>query len=232
MKTLCIVAGGPSAADTIAQQTGDIVAVNGSHDWLISQGIIPWACGLMDWRERLADMVTPRQGVRYFAATSVHPAMVAKLRGFDVVRWDNDKITGGCTMGLRWLNLGYSLGYRSFELHGFDSSFRDDRTHAYSDPGDGKLKGRVKIDGFLTSLKWVAQITDFFRTRDRFMQPDMGPVSFTIHGDGLFQRRVTENNRVFSPEVHAELNTRRRIPEASIDYSGGIAPSQKGKSYG
>ena len=127
-----------------------------------------------------------------------------------MVRWDYDKITGGCTMGLRWLNLGYSMGYRHFEMHGFDSSYRDGLTHAYPDHSDSKLKGRVKIDGLLTSYRWVAQIIDFFKAID-----ELKSAKFTVHGDGLLQRRFRENNRTFKPDIVAAANACRRKPASS-----------------
>ena len=206
-KTLCIAAGGPSLADTIKDRKGDLVAVNGSHDWLIERGIMPLALGLMDYRPRLATMFTPHRDVRYYVASSVDQAVMKKLAGFDVVRWDYEKIRGGCSMGLRWLTLGYLMGYRNFALHGFDSSFREGRTHAYPHYRDEKHKGKFKVDGFETADRWVAQIIDFFKITD-----ELKSVKITVHGDGLLQRRFKENNRLFEPEIVAAANACRRAP--------------------
>jgi hypothetical protein len=125
-----------------------------------------------------------------------------KLRGCHVVLWhplgppgledllkqlmphDWFAIGGGTTMGLRWLNLGYVMGFRTFRMHGLDSSFRDDRTHAYPDRDRGQV---VTVNGRRTRLNFLVQIEDFKALLERFGQPDFEPIDLDVLGDGLLQ---------------------------------------------
>jgi len=205
-QTLCIAAGGPSINNTIRDRFGTLVTVNGAHDWLIDRGIVPIACGFMDWRPRLADMFTPREDVQYYVADSVHKAVEDKLEGFRVVPWKRIQAGNVCTMGLAWISIGHLMGYRKFDLHGFDSSFREGATHVYPNYQDDKERGKCKIGKFFTADRWVAQIIDFFKLKDRFKDAE-----FTIHGDGLLQQRVKDDNRDFPQRLINEINSRRRV---------------------
>lgn len=202
--TLSIAGGGPSLRDTYREMTGRIAAVNGSHDWLISQGVIPYACALIDPLPELAERITPRDDVVYFVGSCCDPAVLERLKGKHVFLWhvagqlDDEQeiieeatkdwflIGGGSTVSLRWISLGYVLGFRKFALHGFDSSLRGNEHHAY-EHDEGQRPGTLMVGGFETLPAWLAQIDDFNRMLDRLAKPDMEPCSFEVYGDGLFQ---------------------------------------------
>lgn len=206
--TLCVAGGGPSLEDTWNQLDGYVVAVNGSHNWLLERDILPHACGLLDPGEHIADLIDPRDGVRYFVASTCHPAVFRKLEGYHVQLWhpsgtpgiediltehygqDWRAVGGGTTMGTRWINLGYFSGFRNFVLHGLDSSFSNGATHAYPDWRDGKEA--LKVDGFETSLNFLVQVQDFFATIERFKQNDIEPTYFEVKGEGLLQTKWRE----------------------------------------
>src|SRR3989304_3747299 len=176
---LCVLAGGPSLADSYQERRGYLAAVNGSLRWLLERDIVPNACGLLDPGAHMADIIEARPGVNYFVPSICHPSVFEKLTGCHVVLWhpsgqgaetedllrmhrpdDWLAIGGGCTMGVRWINLAYTMGFRSFALHGLDSSFRDSATHAYPDRADDRP--RLTIGGRKTRMKFIAPIQDFF----------------------------------------------------------------------
>lgn len=209
---LCVVGGGPSIEDTWKDFGGYVAAINGSFNWLVAHGILPHACGLLDPREHIADLIEPRDGVRYFVSSTCHPRVFDKLKHLHVEVWHPSgtpgleellrekypgswhMVGGGTTMGVRWINLGYFLGFREFDLHGLDSSFKDGRTHAYPDKRD--KEATIEVDGFKTSMNFLIQVQDFFATIDRFNQQDMDPTRFIVRGKGLLQKKWEEFRKV------------------------------------
>lgn len=196
---LSVAAGGPSLADTFPALTGDIAAVNGSLGFLKERRITPWACGVLDPRPHMTEIVEADPDVIYFVASIVDPGVFDKLEkaGCDIVLWHPSGmfgiegvpgvdlvIGGGCTMGLRWMTLGYVMGYRSFDLHGLDSSYRGRETHAYPDP---LARDRLTHKGRETSPNFIEQVVDFMFTLDRFEKPDMEATTIRVFGDGLLQ---------------------------------------------
>jgi uncharacterized Rossmann fold enzyme len=110
-----------------------IVAIKGAHDWLIDNGVIPDYALAIDPQEHRIAFYKPQPNVHYMIASQCHPAMFDNLDGCQVTLWhpyvkkgqDRPKncmlIGGGTTSGLRAISLFYVLGYRQFELFGFDS---------------------------------------------------------------------------------------------------------------
>lgn len=214
--TMSVAAGGPSLTDTYRDLDGFIVAVNGSLKFLLDREIkdgASYGCGIMDAGEHIADLIVADRRVRYYVASLCDPKVFDKLEGCDVRLWHVSPestedaagvkalldeaypdhwhaIGGGCTMGLRWINLGYFLGFRTFKLHGLDSSFREGATHAYPDRAD--TKDQIEFAGRLTRPNFLAQIYDFFGTLNRFNEPDLEPITIEVFGDGLLQDQWSE----------------------------------------
>lgn len=213
--TLSVAGGGPSLADTYQEMDGYIAAVNGSLAFLLSRDTKPgasYACGILDAGEHIADMIVADKQVRYYVASICNPKVFDKLKDCDVRLWhvtpqsmqDPDGMTailnehsknwmaigGGCTMGLRWINLGYALGFRKFHLHGLDSSFRKGSTHAYPDRAD--TKDRVEFNGWETRPNFLAQLYDFFGVLNRMRGFDLDPIEIKVFGDGLLQEQYRE----------------------------------------
>jgi hypothetical protein len=199
-RVMSIAGGGPSLQDTYKDLTGVIVTANAGLSYLLSKNIVPWACGLLDAREHIADMIEPRKDVFFFVASTCSPKVFDKLKDCTVILWHpsgmpgiseelpegTDMIGGGSTMGLRWINIGYVMGFRRFECHGFDSSYRGTRTHAYDDYRDGKEPSLV-VGGFSTAINFLEQIEDFKKVRGMFGDLEDRP-EILLHGDGLLQR--------------------------------------------
>lgn len=206
--TMSVAGGGPSLADTYMEMTGCICAINGSLKWLLDRDPVEGAnyfCGIMDAGEHIADMIVAHPDVRYYVASHCDPSVFDKLKDYDVRLWhvtpnsmeDEEgaeailddsymqwcAIGGGCTMGLRWIDLGYFLGFRKFNLHGLDSSFRE-TTHAYPDRADSKEW--IEINGRKTRLNFWAQVYDFEELLERLWEQDSN-IQIEVFGDGLLQ---------------------------------------------
>lgn len=207
--TMSIAGGGPSLADTYKGLDGFICAVNGSLKWLLDHDPIEgatYACGIMDAGEHISDMIVAHPDVRYYVASICDPSVFDKLKDCDVRLWHVTPnsmedpegaeaildehypfqwvaIGGGCTMGLRWIDLGYFLGFRKFKLHGLDSSFRAS-THAYPDRADDKQW--IEYNGRKTRLNFLCQVHDFAELLERLWTQDRS-IEIEVFGDGLLQ---------------------------------------------
>ena len=214
--TLSVAGGGPSLQDTYQDLDGFICGVNGSLGFILGKDIKPgasYACGVMDAGAHIADQIVADKSVRYYVASICDPAVFDKLEGCDVRLWhvspDSTEdpegvrailnefypqgwlaIGGGCTMGLRWINLGYLLGFRKFNLHGLDSSFRKGSTHAYPDRAD--TKDRIEFNGYETRPNFLAQVYDFFGVLNRLSEPDHEATEVNLFGEGLLQTEWRE----------------------------------------
>lgn len=246
--TLSVAGGGPSLQDTYPELDGVIAGVNGSLRFLLEREIkegASYICGIMDAGEHIADMIVADPRVRYYVASVCHPSVFDKLEGCDVRLWHISPestedpegveailneyhpngwqaIGGGCTMGLRWINLGYVLGFRKFNLHGLDSSFREG-THAYPDRADDKEW--MEFDGYKTRPNFLAQVYDFFDTVNRFSEPDVDPIDIKMFGDGLLQSRWAEFQRENDPKplICCVKTGDKYGPEYVINLRNGIA---------
>ena len=207
---MSVAGGGPSLEDTWGELTGYVAAVNGSLSYLLGKGVAPQMCGVCDPSEHMAEVVEAKQGVTYFLASHVHPKLFDKLIAANctVYLWHLHpidgldellaeyypegwvQIPGGCTMGLRWLTLGYHMGFRKFHLHGLDSSFRGKSSHAYPDKQDHKEW--IGFDGYQTRINFLGQVTDFIGLMEDGLGHDVDPLEIKMHGDGLLQWRYSK----------------------------------------
>ncbi len=170
-RRLSVLGGGPSALETYGELGEVLVTVNASLQFALDKGLTPWACGVCDPNEHMIDLVPSVPDVFYFLASSCHPKLFEKLKDRQVILWHASgtpgmdplipphdmQIGGGSTMGLRWINLAYVMGFRKFDLHGFDSSYSGDCTHAYPDRRDGK--GGMDFEGYTTSIAFLTSCT-------------------------------------------------------------------------
>lgn len=176
-RTAAICAGGPSLDPSKIPADAVVFCVKSAHDKLIEAGVIPWACVLLDPRAHVADFVeNPHPDIRYFVASMCDPTTFDALKGHKVwvyhalVGAGEDKVlsgrkllAGGCSAGVRAISLAHALGFRSFELFGFDLCYRDESETSTLAPE----KIRVNIDAreivmdprgeYLTDLEKMAQ---------------------------------------------------------------------------
>ena len=187
--------------------------VNGTHDFLIRRGILPDACVLLDASPLVHKGVKPDRRVVYLVGSQCDPSTFDLLldAGCDVRlwhAWNGDGIKhflqakqtagewmilgGGCTVTLRCLNVGYSLGFRDFRFYGLDSSVEGDRHHAYDDAEMYEDRIEVIAHGrkFWTNHNFAAQANDFNR-----MFGEMMDCRIEAIGDGLIPWMSQELNR-------------------------------------
>lgn len=202
-----------------------IVAIKGAHDWLIDNGVIPDYALAIDPQEHRIAFYKPQPSVQYMIASQCHPAMFDNLDGYQVTLWhpyvkkgqDRPKncmlIGGGTTSGLRAISLFYVLGYRQFELFGFDSCNDGDLLRVN---GEGLKEGdkliEVKIDPqgetFYCNTAMALQ-AEHFQTYYDYL-PD---ATFNAHGRGLIQAIIKKREQNMMElggiiDVKANLNDR------------------------
>lgn len=204
-RTLSVAGGGPSLADTYQDFKGDVAAINKSLAFLLDKNIVPNFCGILDPGPHMADEIDAHPDVWYFVASICNPVVFDKLANCKVILWHPGGIPdleegplavrplvfGGSTMGLRWITLGHLMGYRTFDLHGLDSSYlvEDEKlqTHAYPDRRDKTIKPII-IEGYPTTLNFLHQVGDFVQMVEYFRQdPNEPGVQFRVNGTGLLQ---------------------------------------------
>ena len=205
---VCILVGsGPSVAgelDSIrkAKEAGHtIVALKDAHDWLIERGIVPDCAVAVDPQESRARCFTPRKDVAYMISSQCNPAAFDHLKGFNVNLWHlyieknqsvpphgTPLIAGGTTTGLRSITLFYSMGFRKFELYGFDSCLKDGvlrMNGTLARTNDDTVNEIVVIVGgverkFYCNPSMTAQANEFQNLY--LVMPD---AKIESHGDGL-----------------------------------------------
>lgn len=201
-----LVGGGPSAADWVAeiryrQSEGQtIFALNNAARWLEEIGIKPDHQVIVDARPNnvafvnhakhhyLASQCDPSLFETAHNVTLWHQFYPKDMGKFEAAlpEYDDDYVLvgGGTTVGLCAMALAYTLGYRKLHLYGYDSSYRDDRMHAYAqhDPQAVDCVSTVAGKTFNTTLAMAQQAEFFPQFSDQLL--DMGCM-ITIRGDGL-----------------------------------------------
>lgn len=192
-QSVAVVAGGPSAADyleDIRDWDGYVVAINGAHDWLVEEGIIPDAVIAVDPQAALAKYFqTPNDHTTYLIASCCAPEVFDALEGRRVVIWhaaQGDRssglmVLGGPTASTRAPHVLHMMGFREVHMFGVDSSFEGLKTHAYV---NGHMSGdninvRVGMDVFITTPGMLCQAEYLWTIKKQFEG------KFEIHGAGL-----------------------------------------------
>lgn len=194
---------GPSLADHLdvifemQQAGGKVFAMNGAAKYLKNNGIYPDYQVIVDARAETAQLVGPAK--QHLFASQVHPDCFAKAPlakvwhlqigdiedHFPEYKSGYCLIGGAASVGNCTTCLAYAMGYRDLQIFGYDSSNRDDRGHAFSQPmNDGDPQCVVKFDGkeYTTSLTMKLQAEKFQETSQALIEAGC---EIVIHGDGL-----------------------------------------------
>lgn len=186
------------------ERGGRIVCVKHAHDKLLAEGIVPWACVLLDPRGHVQDFVAnPHPEVNYVVASMCHPTTFDALK--DAKVWiyhaavgagemelltEMTKTTGvkehvlggGSSSALRGFSVMHAAGFRDFHLYGYDSSYE-----ANPDPEAKDLNGmpkyyKVGVNGrdFTTDSEKLAEVQDWQRAREANFEARV-----TVHGAGM-----------------------------------------------
>lgn len=196
---VAIVGGGPSLDRYIHELEGKyIVAVNGSHDYLLSKGIIPDVHLLIDARpENIEFMGTPARS--YWIASQCFPEIFDRAgKNTTVVHMNTDGvlesipqttknitlISSGSTVGLAGMAIAYCKGWRKIYVYGMDSSYEDDH-HAYKQARNDDDKTILAVAGgkqFVCTPWMVAQVQHFQKLTNELAE---GGCEIHVRCDGL-----------------------------------------------
>jgi len=210
-----IVGGGPSLKDCVQdlkarkEHGQEIFALNNSWQWLEKNGILADYHVMLDARPENAEFVLP---VRQYYASQCAPEVWDKSPGAVLWNHENAKnlvdggitLNGGSTVGLNAMSLAYVLGYRQIHLYGFDSSYDEDRHHAYDqDLNDNERTLTVTVNDqeFFTAPWMAEQVSQFQILAPQLIQ--LG-CTITVHGYGLLPYVATKFEEL-TPRTAAEL---------------------------
>jgi hypothetical protein len=210
-KTLVIVGNGPSLKTQIRAirdrkaRGGVIMTVQGADKFLLSKGVVPDFVALLDGCDGMERYIQPDRRISYLVASIVHPGVFDALDGCPVILWHADMgrgehdfmqetfpdrpwcmIGGGCTIGLRCINLGYLMGFRKMHVYGMDSSI--DRGH-YAAEAEALTGVRATEFDVVCAgrtfkvVPYLAQQAQDFS--DLMRKTFAGKIDIIAHGDGL-----------------------------------------------
>lgn len=206
---LIIVGGGPSLIYETnqirdRQMEGCVIwALNNTFKFLRQHGVHPDAHIMLDARKENAEFVPEGSLATKLYASQCHPDVFDKaLQGpGDVILWHHydEKmlaimtelkrkvafIGAGSSVGLKALTLAQLFGFRHLHLFGYDSSYRDDKNHAYEQELN-RFEKIIKVtqdDREFTCAPWMAtQANEFKECIPNFLADGL---TISVHGDGL-----------------------------------------------
>lgn len=193
-ETLTIIATGPSARQ-LPKIHGPTLAVNGALS-LIAEPTYYAAC---DPQALVARFLTdPPRLTTYYIASKCHPDVFRALRDRDVRLWHvNDLVPDGVgcasSITVTALNLMVRMGWRRFEVYGWDCCYGPDGSHHASDQGAPE-QARVNIEigqrVFHTNTTWAAEAQDAIHV---IAMLEFLGVEVVIHGDSMIEAIRTAN---------------------------------------
>lgn len=201
-KPLVIVGGGPSLADTLTdirflrQQGATIWALNNTYKYLRDNDITPNAHIMLDARQENIEFLPDNECLKLYAS-QCHPDVFAKagkvvvwhsaVTGLETILGDKRVaiVAGGSSVGLKAMGLAQAFGFKNIHLFGYDSSYADDKNHAYPQPlNDGENIIDVTVNGrsFKCAAWMAAQTNEFKEVLNGYLENGM---QFYVHGYGL-----------------------------------------------
>jgi hypothetical protein len=226
---IVLCAGGPSLKRYIknvkkrSEQGRMIVSVNGTHDFLIENGIRPALHVQLDGRPFMSRFVeNPVDGCAYFIASHSDPCVFKALEGQrvyifhtgyhksaetildDYYRGNYHVCSGGSTVTLRTIWLLTVLGRFRQEIFGFDSCFFGKSHHAYAQEENDRDRRIAIIPDLLGEgnkkfwcAPWMASQADEFQ---RMIAMVGGRFQLVVYGPGLIAHILRTGARVQWPQ--------------------------------
>ena len=229
-----IVGAAPSIKDHIEELKifkGDdiIISLNGAHEFLIKNGVIPNIHILFEIDLQKAEDSCgglPHRNVYYYICSICDQSLFKQLEGYRRVLWHcfdedtnyqesitrlfpNEPIIGGSHVTFfRALNVALTLGFKEFHVFGCDCSFEGENTHYDGYHNDGKeMKLKVAVGAvnkhrlFQTTPSLSHIASEFIRFCDAY-QPAL---DLKVHGDGLL-RHLHQSKYPDSYDMDLERN--------------------------
>lgn len=208
---ISIVGYGPSLEETWREIQRPILSMSGATKFLAERGIIADYHLDMDPREHKVSFISPPvPGVHYLMASVCHPKTWKILAGQRITlfhtysgpeteEWIAEMdpgqgwIHGGSTIGLAAVHVGGVLGYRHFEIHGMDASFKPDRSARHAGPHGGTKQQ----DGYTWQVGGVVYQTSRIMSNaaaETINMVENFPVFCVFHGQGLTQALIRERD--------------------------------------
>ncbi len=202
-----VVSAGPMMIPEDIKTKGKIVAVKHALKPLREAGIKPWACILLDPRPHVADFVTDAdKDVIWFVASQVNPAVTEALLAQGCTIWgyhasvgaDEAQLTskqpyavvnGGSATATRGLFMLYHLGFRNFNLYGYDLCYPDKpNLDARDDIGQPKymefsLTARDPYINFKKSYYSEPQLIAQYEEMNEIIK--IGKLNLKAYGEGM-----------------------------------------------
>ena len=210
-KTMYMACYGPSLQDTWEdlRDKHPLISMSGATRFLADRGIVPdYHCDMDPRPHKWKFIDPPVPGVHYLMASVCHPQTWDILKDQQVTLWHATAchkcteafvtvydqpgalvLNPGSTIGLGALHLGGVLGYRHFEIHGMDGSFKASERHA------GMHYGKEQKDDITWDAGGVTYRTSRIMANgvaETINQVRSMPVFCVFHGIGLTQALIRE----------------------------------------
>ncbi len=127
-------------------------------------------------------------------------------------------VGGGSTVGLKTICIAHTMGFRTFHLYGFDSSYADDAHHAYPQPmNDGERVIEVWAgDRKFKCAPWMVSQTNEFQELAAYLANE--GCTITVNGDGLLPHVARQMMKDVEPSA-ADLRAKaifERLPNRPV----------------
>lgn len=223
---ISVVCYGPSLVDTWQHITHPVMTCSGAHDFLIERGIVPnWHVEYDPRPHKAKFLQRPHPEVTYCISSACAPEVFSALRGHKVLMWhaaDEPIVNqihalvrkhdaqggvilgGGSNVGLRCLSVAYALGWRVFNVHALDCSYRGAQQWAGEHHGKPHYVMEIETYGrvFHTSDVMMNAAMDF----KEITRIALG-CTFHLWGDGMLQHILKSEQ--------AEAEEQQRIAAAA-----------------
>jgi hypothetical protein len=179
---LAIVASAPSVSKHIEKfydWPGEVWAINGAYDYLLTQGVLPDGFFAIDPLPGLVEYVqNPQPETTFYIASTCDPSVLDALAGYNVRLFhgadensdkfpkDQKVIFGGTTAVTRAPFLALLLGWRDITMFGIDSSYSETSPYCYrwktyqEDINEPILKVMINGEGpFYTEIGLLKQVS-------------------------------------------------------------------------
>lgn len=214
---VAIIGGAPSIKDKLDEikalpKDTMILSVNGTHDWLVDNGVNPDFYVQLDARADNDFVNKPLDNCVYFLASQCNEKIFKKLLDKNIVLWHceyggmdkhfineqcikrnilvNLMVSGKGSVTLTAMCLAHTLGFRKFKLYGMDSSF-DKQQHAYKQPQNEKdkvIEFEIGKKKFKTTPNLAGQLVTYLE-----MQPLFEDSTIEVCCNGLIKEVNSKN---------------------------------------